>query len=206
MNNIKLTNQPQEQQQLAALQTKSWLEQVIVGLNFCPFAKKELVNNSVHYWVSIKVKMKEALLEVVEQCIYLQDNPKTETSLIIYEKGFKHFDTGINNYLDLVDYANDLITEQGFEGMFQIASFHPEYCFADAEVNDAANFTNRSPYPTLHLIREASMEKVLAVYKNPELIPDNNITLAQQKGSDYFQQILTNIHHLTVDNNSTRKT
>ncbi len=192
-------DQQKESLSLPALQTKSWLEQVIIGLNFCPFAKKELLNNSIHYWVSSHVKMKDALLEVIEQCIYLQDNPSIKTSLIIYEMGFKHFDTGGNNYLDLVDYANDLISEQGFEGIFQIASFHPDYCFADADIDDAANFTNRSPYPTLHIIREVSMEKVLAVYKNPELIPDNNIALAQQKGSAYFQQILTNIHNLPVD-------
>ncbi len=69
----------------------------------------------------------------------------------------------------MVDDSNELIVEHGFEGIFQIATFHPEYCFADAEYDDAGNFTNRSPYPTLHLIREKSMEKVLSVYKNPEV-------------------------------------
>jgi uncharacterized protein len=171
---------------LVALQTKSWLEQIIVGLNFCPFAKKELVNNSIRYHVSQHVKVKEALFELITQCHYLQEHNEIETSLLIYEAGFKDFE----NYLDLVDYANDLLIEQGFEGIFQLASFHPQYCFADSDFDDAANFTNRSPYPTLHIIREASMAKVLAVYKNPQQIPENNIALAQQKGSDYFQQVL----------------
>jgi len=93
----------------------------------------------------------------------------------------------------LVDYANELVVEQGFEGVFQIATFHPEYCFADANYDDASNFTNRSPYPTLHLIREQGMARVLSVYKNPQAIPDNNIALAEQKGAQYFKSLLAKI-------------
>jgi len=172
-------------------QTKQWVEDVIVGLNLCPFAKKELVNNTIHYYVSTQKKFKEALFEVVEQCLFLKNNPQLETSLLIYSEGFNDF----NVYLDLIDYANELISEQGFEGLFQVASFHPHYCFADSCYDDAANFTNRSPYPMLHLIREESMERVLNNYKNPEKIPDNNIALARQKGADFFKNILNNITH-----------
>jgi len=177
----------------AAVQTKYWLEQIIVGLNFCPFAKKELVNDTIHYYVSQQTKMKDALHELIEQCLYLQQHKEIETSLLIYEKGFKNFDNGLNNYLDLVDYGNDLLAEQGFEGVFQLASFHPQYCFAETNYDDAANYTNRSPYPTLHLIREASMEKVLALYNNPEQIPDDNIALAQSKGGKFFEEMLKRI-------------
>lgn len=170
-------------------QTKQWLEQVIIGLNFCPFAKKEFVNQTIHYHLSGKEQIKVAMIELLAQCQFLHDNPHVETSLLIYQQGFRDF----NRFLDLVDYANDLLVEYGFEGTFQIANFHPEYCFADTDYDDAGNFTNRSPYPTLHLIREESMEKVLKVYKNPEAIPDNNIALAHEKGAQYFQSILTHI-------------
>ena len=170
-------------------QTKQWLEQVIIGLNFCPFAKKEFVNQTIHYHVSDKEQLKSALMELLSQCYYLRDNPEIETSLLIYQQGFRDF----NRFLDVVDYANELIVEYGFEGIFQIATFHPEYCFADADYDDASNFTNRSPYPTLHLIREESMERVLSVYKNPQAIPDNNIALADKKGADYFKNVLKNI-------------
>ncbi len=173
----------------AVTETKAWVEQVIVGLNFCPFAKKEVVNNAIYYHASVQRQLKEALIEVIEQCHYLKNNPSIETSLIIYTQGFNDF----NQYLTLVDYANNLLIEQGFEGELQLASFHPDYCFADAEFDDAANFTNRSPYPMLHLIREQSMTKVLATYKNPEKIPDNNIALARAKGKDYFRQVLAKI-------------
>jgi hypothetical protein len=170
-------------------QTKQWLTQVIINLNFCPFAKKEFVNQTIHYHVSEKAQLKTALVEFLAQCHYLNDNPAIETSLLIYSDGFRDF----NRFLDLVDDSNDLIVEHGFEGIFQIATFHPEYCFADADYDDASNYTNRSPYPTLHLIREQSMERVLSVYKNPEAIPENNIALAEKMGAEYFQSLLHKI-------------
>jgi len=171
------------------VQTKKWLEQIIVGLNFCPFAKKELVNETIHYQLSVTTKFEAALEELVGQCNYLQQHDELETTLVIYRDGFK----GFEKYLDLVAYAEQLLIDSGFEGVFQLASFHPDYYFDGEDFDDAANFTNRSPYPTLHIIREQSMAKVLSVYKNPEEIPDNNIALARQKGSEFFSQVLKNI-------------
>ena len=156
----------------------------------CPFAKKEFVNNTICYHVSIQAKLKTALHEFIEQCQYLQANEQLETTLLIYSDGFRSFE----RYLELVDYANDLLIDSGFEGIFQLASMHPEYCFADEEYDDASNFTNRSPYPMIHIIREASMEKVLNVYKEPEKIPANNIELAHKKGSNFFKDVLKRIH------------
>jgi len=172
-------------------QTKQWLEQVIIALNFCPFAKKEFVNQTIHYHLSVEEQLKLALVELLSQCHYLNKHPEIETSLLIYRQGFRDF----NRFLDLVDQANDLILEHGFEGIFQIATFHPEYCFADADYDEASNYTNRSPYATLHLIREQSMARVLSVYKNPEAIPDNNIALANKKGAHYFKALLQKIQH-----------
>lgn len=170
--------------------TKAWVNEIIIGLNFCPFAKKEFVNNTIHYHQSVLSQIKPALQEFIEQCHYLQDHDEIETTLVIFNEGFRHFE----RYLDLVDYANDLMIESGFEGVFQIATMHPEYCFADESFDDPSNFTNRSPYPMLHIIREASMAKVLSIYKEPEKIPENNIALAEQKGSKYFEQVLKAIH------------
>ncbi|MGL1956743.1 MAG: DUF1415 domain-containing protein [Colwellia sp.] len=174
----------------AVLATKAWLDEIIIGLNICPFAKKEFVNNTIHYHLSVIDQIKPALLELIEQCRYLQAHDELETTLIVFEEGFRSFE----RYLDLVDYANDLLVDSGFEGVFQLASMHPEYCFADESFDDASNFTNRSPYPVIHIIREASMERVLSVYKNPEQIPENNITLAHQKGADFFKNVLQRIH------------
>ncbi|MCW8864865.1 MAG: DUF1415 domain-containing protein [Colwellia sp.] len=173
--------------------TKAWLSKVIIGLNFCPFAKKEFVNNTIYYLESSQSQVKLALHELIEQCRYLADHPELETTLIIYNGGFRTFD----RYLDLVDYGNDLLVDSGFEGVFQLASMHPEYCFEDEDYDDASNFTNRSPYPIIHIIhiiREESMARVLSVYNEPEKIPENNIALAQKKGASFFEQILKNIH------------
>lgn len=170
--------------------TKDWINQIIIGLNFCPFAKKEFVNNTIHYHKSDIEQLKPALHEFVEQCHYLQAHEGIETTLIIFSDGFRSFE----RYLDLVDYANDLLIDSGFEGVFQLATMHPEYCFADDDFDAATNFTNRSPYPMLHIIREKSMEKVLSIYKEPELIPEKNMALAEDKGSNYFSSILNKIH------------
>jgi hypothetical protein len=173
----------------AILKTQQWLEKIIVGLNFCPFAKKEMVNNTIHYHLCKQVKEKLALEEFVKQCEYLAQHDEIETTLLVFESGFKSFE----KYLDLVDYANHLLVELGYEGLFQLASFHPDYYFEGEAFDDASNFTNRSPLPTIHIIREASMAKVLSVYKNPEQIPDNNIALARKKGGLFFEQVLQTI-------------
>lgn len=174
----------------AIVSTKAWLEEVIVGLNFCPFAKKELVNDTIHYHVCSDTKLSAVIDDFVEQCHYLEKNPEIETSLLIYDKGFLQFE----RYLDLLDAANDKLYQLGYEGDFQLASFHPDYCFEGENYEDAANYTNRSPWPTLHLIRESSIEKVLKTYKSPEDIPVNNIELARVKGNDYFANLLKNIN------------
>ena len=179
-----------EQESAEVSATKQWLDEIIIGLNFCPFAKKEFVNNTIFYHQSALEQVKPALKELLAQCHYLQQHDDIETTLIIYSDGFRSF----SRYLDLVDYANDLLIDSGFEGVFQLATMHPEYCFADDDFDAASNFTNRSPYPMLHIIREASMAKVLKVYKEPEKIPENNMALAEQKGSDFFQTVLTRIH------------
>ncbi len=170
--------------------TKQWLEQVIIGLNFCPFAKKEFVNNTIHYHVCPDVRLERALTDLALQFDFLAQHPEIETTLFICSLGFRDFE----KYLDLLDYANELLIDSGYEGIFQIASFHPDYTFEGEEEDDASNFTNRSPLPTLHLIREQSMAKVLSVYQQPEMIPENNIALAREKGAAYFQRILKQIH------------
>lgn len=177
---------------IAVQQTKQWLQQIIIELNFCPFAKKEFVNQTIDYQVSQAKKVKVALKELSEQCQYLTENEEIETTLIIFEQGFTNF----LDFLALIEQAEQLLVEQAFEGFLQLAHFHPEYYFADSDYDDASNYTNRSPYPTLHLIREQSIEKVLSVYQQPEKIPENNIALARQKGSAYFNAILSSIKNL----------
>ncbi len=174
----------------ATAKTQQWLEKIIVANNFCPFAKKEMVNDRIHYYATEHHKISKVLDDLVVQCDYLQQQPAIETTLIIFSKGFK----GFEHYLDLVDAAEQCLINFGYDGVFQLASFHPDYYFDGQAFDDASNYTNRSPLPILHLLREASIEKVLTLYQEPEKIPENNIALARLKGSDFFQQILTKIN------------
>jgi len=158
--------------------TRNWVAQVIVKLNFCPFAKPVMDNDGIRYHVVEADELEEALHGLIEQCQYLDEHNEIETTLVIYPAGFNDF----NDFLDLVEIANQLLAEQGYEGIYQLAHFHPDYCFEGEEPNDPANYTNRSPYPMLHLIREASLEKALDSYPDPEGIPERNIKLAREMG------------------------
>ncbi|MBE3673571.1 DUF1415 domain-containing protein [Pseudoalteromonas distincta] len=171
---------------IAISQTREWVSSVIVKYNFCPFARKEVENNCIHYIVSSAMSMDDAVMDMLEQCVELDREPERETTLIMFDNGFSDFE----DFLDLVDLANALLVAQGFEGKYQIANFHPDYVFADSDETDAANYTNRAPFPTLHLIREASMSEALDSYNEPESIPEHNINLARRKGIDFWQQLL----------------
>jgi len=92
--------------------------------------------------------------------------------------------------LDFLELAQGLLEVQNYEGVYQLASFHPNYCFEGSAENDAANYTNRSPYPMLHLLRESSLERALANYKNPEKIPDNNVKLTRELGLEKMKSTL----------------
>ncbi|MFC1588728.1 DUF1415 domain-containing protein [Pseudomonadota bacterium] len=169
-----------------ANQTRCWVKTVIVEHNFCPFAKRELERESIHYSINHSTDLEPALQAVIDECVYLDNNAATETTLLIFPEGFQDFES----YLELVELGENLITDQGYEGVYQFASFHPDYCFAGADKNDAANYTNRSPYPMLHLIREASMEKALEHYPEPEKIPERNVEYARELGLDEMKRQL----------------
>ena len=100
----------------------------------------------------------------MEECVRLDEDESIVTSLLIFPNAFKQFD----DYLDIVELAEELLEANGYEGVYQLASFHPQYIFGGAPVNDAANYTNRSVYPMLHLLREEQIEKALERYPNPE--------------------------------------
>jgi len=166
--------------------TKRWLEHSVIEFNFCPFAKKEYVNDSIHYEVIDESNREEQLLSLSEEFRRLDNSPALSTSLLLYPKGLESF----FDYLDFVELANELLYEMGYEGIYQIASFHPDYCFADTKQSDPENYTNRSPIPIVHLLREDMLEKALDSYPNSEKIPERNILKAQELGSDVFEQLL----------------
>jgi uncharacterized protein len=159
-------------------QTEKWITDVVIGCNFCPFAAKAVKQQQVHYCVEQSSDAAACLYTFLQEAIRLDADEAIETSLIIFPNAFKTF----TSYLQSVTVAESLLKQNGYEGIYQVASFHPQYCFANSTEDDAANYTNRSIYPMLHLLREASIDKALLHYKNPENIPNVNINFARQKG------------------------
>lgn len=170
-------------------QTRAWVERVIMKYNLCPFARREVEGSSIRYAEIDSDTLPGALEAICLECQYLDHHPAVATTLCVLTRGFTDFD----HYLELVELANALLQMQGYEGVYQLASFHPDYRFAGAPEEDPANFTNRSPWPTLHLIREESMAEALAEYDNPEAIPERNVAFARKRGAAFFLSLLAGI-------------
>ena len=166
-------------------QTKKWVTSVIIGHNYCPFAKREVDKGTVRYQVIHKTEFNSLLKDVIQECVWLEQNPQTETTLIILPSNLNNF----NLFLDSLVLAEDLLVSQGYEGVYQIASFHPDYCFQGADIDDPANFTNRSPYPMFHLIREASVEKAVANHPDADAIPERNVEYARKQGLEKMKAL-----------------
>jgi len=165
--------------------TTNWIKKVVIGCNFCPFAVKALAKKSVRYIVIETTDFKTALTTIANEFEFLNNNENIETTFIIFSEGFVDF----FQYLDLVDKGERLLTKENYDGVYQLASFHPHYLFAGSNENDPANYTNRSPYPMLHLLREDSITKALENFDDPDSIPEKNIDFAKTKGLEYMKML-----------------
>ncbi len=166
-------------------QTKLWLEKFIVGLNICPFARKELVNNTISYHTELSTEFEKILIKLYDIFISLDADLDIETSLLIIPN-LERFD----DFVEFIYLAEDFLTSEGYEGVYQLAHFHPDYVFEGVDANEPSNYTNKSPYPVLHIIRESSIEKVRAIYKDIEKIPQRNIELCNSMGVDQIKKLL----------------
>jgi len=176
-------------------QTKCWLSSVIIELNFCPFAQREFVKESICYDVSMAHGLEANLHELARALVHLDEHAEIETTLLIFAEAFSEF----NDFVEMIDYADQLIDELGYRSTYQLAHFHPDYCFEGEEADDAANYTNRAPFPTLHLLREDSLQKAINKHPDTANIPDNNIKLARELGLAKMQALLTNCLSKTND-------
>ena len=166
-------------------QTKKWINDVVIGCNFCPFAANVLKQQKVHYRVENSDSSALCMHAFSEETIRLDNEPGIETSFLIFPNAFKKFD----DYLDIVSIAENLLKKNKYEGIYQVASFHPLYRFENSSDTDAANYTNRSVYPMLHLLREESIDRALEHYRSPDNIPERNIKFAQEKGLVYMKML-----------------
>lgn len=160
--------------------TRAWLERVVIGLGLCPFAAAPHREDRIAYWVSTagdRDGVYQDFLATLQQM--LDAGPaRAETGLLIVPDALGDFD----GFLDMLGLLEQALVSAGLEGVMQIASFHPAYRFADAPEEDPANYSNRSPYPMFHLIREAGLSAALARYPYPEMIPQRNIQRLRELG------------------------
>jgi len=175
----------------AVNRTQCWLSEWVIDLNLCPFAKYPFQNNQVKIFSTKETNADEIYRFVLSEldALYQSSVEEVETVLLVVENALDDFE----DYLDFLMLLEDVIDQIGLRGIIQVASFHPRYCFDGCAENDAANYTNRSPYPMFHLLREESLEKALANYENPEKIPERNIALLQEMGVELIKQKLSKI-------------
>lgn len=168
-------------------ETLQWLKEVVIGLNLCPFAAKPFKKDQIRIAVSEGTSEEEVLETLLQEMLLLDNEPADvlETTLVVIPNFLQDF-TDYNFFLDWVD---ALIKQQGYEGIYQVATFHPDYCFNGCEPEDVENLTNRSPYPVIHLIREESISKVLKHFPDPDSIPDTNIETVSKLTQDELQKL-----------------
>jgi hypothetical protein len=155
---------------------RRWLEQTVVGLNLCPFSSSVLAKDQVHYAVcdaTTDAELKQFYVTELQRLLEANEND-VATSLLMFTQGLEEF----GDYLDVLDWFQQLLEESDLTEHVQLASFHPQYLFDGVAADDLSHFTNRSPYPTIHLLRQAQMTKALAHVLNPDQIYlDNKKTM-----------------------------
>lgn len=165
---------------------EEWLRTIVIGLNLCPFAAAEYRKNRIRFKVSNAESEQSCVVDLVSELSLIKRRTEIETTLLILPVAFLNFEQ-FNDFLGFVD---SLLVEMNLEGEFQIASFHPDYQFAGTHVDDVENFSNRSPYPILHILRETSLSEAIDRHPDTEKIPIDNIALLNRLGREHMLGLL----------------
>ncbi|MEP4038508.1 DUF1415 domain-containing protein [Pseudophaeobacter sp.] len=163
-----------------AKNTRRWLEHMVVGLNLCPFSSRVIAQDQVHYAIcdaTSDAHLKQFFVTELQRLLVTNEND-IATSLLMFTQGLEEFD----DYLDLLDWFQQLLEQAELTEDVQLASFHPQYKFDGVAPDDLSHFTNRSPYPTIHLLRQDQVTKTLAHVSDPEQIYLDNIETLNKLG------------------------
>lgn len=173
---------------LVIARTRCWIEKAVIAFNLCPFARKPYEGDQVHYVVSNATDPEQLLADLQQELEHLRasDPQVVETTVLIHPWVLQDF-LDYNDFLDVVD---ALLAEGGYEEEFQVASLHPNYQFAETQPDDAENYTNRSPYPVLHLLRVDGVARAIASYADPDRIPERNIESMEREGTESMRALL----------------
>ena len=176
------------EQDSAISQTRHWLERAVIGLNLCPFVKAEQVHGRIRYVVSAAQTPADLTQDLQTELLALQaaDPQVCETTLLIHPQVLGDF----LDYNDFLDSADALLQDLALDGVLQIASFHPQYQFAGTAEDDVTNCSNRAPYPTLHLLREASVARAVAAFPDAADIYQRNLQTLQKLGMDGWTSLM----------------
>lgn len=167
--------------------TRRWIERAVIGLNLCPFAKAVYVKDQVRLVLSDATTPEALLEQLAEELVLLRDTPaeRIDTTLIVHPDVLGDF----LDYNDFLDNADAAVEALDLQGVLQVASFHPDYQFAGAAPNDIGNYTNRSPWPTLHLLREDSVERAVAAFPDPDVIVERNLETLDKLGHEGWEKL-----------------
>jgi hypothetical protein len=168
---------------------RRWLERAVIGLNLCPFAKSVYTKAQVRIVISDASTERALLEQLGEELALLRDTPADviDTTLLVHPQVLQDF----LDYNDFLDDADALVEAMALDGVLQVASFHPDYQFADTAADDAGNLTNRAPYPILHVLREDSIDRAVAAYPQPDAIIERNIATMRALGHEGFRKLLS---------------
>ena len=167
--------------------TQHWVNKMVVGLNLCPFAKRSIDQNQLRYVVSTGTDIESITQQLVEELERLANDQRIETTLLIHP----NFATEFDAYLDYLTGVDELIGALGYSGVFQVAGFHPDYQFEGVSEFDPANHTNRSPYPMMHLLREASVAWAIETHPDIDSVPERNVELLREMGERGIKELIS---------------
>lgn len=167
--------------------TRCWLERAVIGLNLCPFAKAVVAKHQVRFVLSDASTPEALLAQLGEEMLLLRDTPvaQVDTTLLVHPGVLTDF----LDYNDFLELADGLVDTLQLDGVLQVASFHPDYQFAGSAPNDIENFSNRAPYPTLHLLREDSVSRAVEAFPEPEAIIERNAESLRQIGHNGWRDL-----------------
>lgn len=165
---------------------RHWVEKVVIGLNLCPFAKQPYDLGIIRFEAYLEDDMTSQLEAIAKEVGVLINQPKLSNSLISFPNGLDDFDT----FLDFVYLAERLLEQQSWEEDFQLANFHPDYRFEGTEADVPSNYTNRAPYPVIHIIRTEEMAEAIASYPDVEKVSENNIKKMNELGVEGIKALL----------------
>lgn len=168
--------------------TRRWLEKAVIGLNLCPFAKAVYVKEQVRFVVSDATTPEQLVEQLGEELVLLRDTPagQVDTTLLVHPLVLGDF----LDFNDFLDQADALVEALELDGVLQVASFHPDYQFADSRPDDIENYSNRAPYPTLHLLREDSVARAVEAYPDPDVIVERNYATLRKLGHEGWRRLL----------------